>query len=156
MSFERATPVDDRAAFRHRVTAPVRFGDLDAMGHLNNLALLGLLETGRVEYVVDLGLGTHSDLTYVLASLRVDFRSQAFFRDELVCGSRATRCGRTSMVLAQHVWRPADDTVVAEAESVIVALGPDAATPIVLPDAWRRRIRAWEPEPVEEGTGGSR
>jgi acyl-CoA thioester hydrolase len=143
-------PADAHGGFRHRVEASVRFGDLDAMGHLNNLALMRMLETGRIDYMVDLGLGTHTELTYVLASLDVDFRAQSHFRDQLLCGSRVSRIKRSSMVLAQRVWRPADDTVVAEAESVIVALGSDGATPVAIPPAWRRRIRDWEPEPVEQ------
>lgn len=122
----------------------MRFGDIDAMGHLNNVALLRLLETGRVDYMVDLGLARFNELSFVLARLEVDFTAQGFFANELTCGSRVCRLGRTSMTLEQRVWR-SNDTVVGEGRSILVALGPDAVTPVPLPQQWRERIAEWEP-----------
>ena len=133
---------DDAEHFGHRVSAKVRFGDLDAMGHLNNVALLRILETSRVDYMVDLGLAAHDELTYVLAHLDVDFRAQAFFGEELVCGTRVGRVGRTSITMEQRIWGPG--RTVAEARSVLVSLGPDAVTPSPVPAPWRERIGQWE------------
>lgn len=143
-----SSPEGDHDAFRHRFTSTVRFGDLDAMGHLNNLSLLRLLETGRVDYMVDLELAAHNELTFVLASLTVDFRAQAFYGDELVCGSRMSRVGRTSMTFAQRIWLHANGVTVADAESVMVSLGEDATTPVEVPAGWRAAIGAFEPQPV--------
>lgn len=133
---------DARDRFVHQITSQVRFGDLDAMGHLNNCALLQVLESARVEYMVNLGLAGPAELTYVLAHLDVDFRAQAFFGETLHCGSRTTRLGVTSFVLEQEVWR--SDVTVAEARSVMVALGPDAVSPQPVPEPWRCRIAGWE------------
>jgi acyl-CoA thioester hydrolase len=130
-------------SYRHRVGTTVRFGDIDVMGHLNNVAQLRLLETARVAYMVDLGLAGHNELTYVIARLESDFRNQGFFGDELTCGSRMADVGRSSMVLEQRVWRE-DGTVLLEGRSVLVALGPDKATSTPVPDRWRAKIAEWE------------
>ena len=147
------TSADRRDAYRHQFTETVRFGDLDAMGHLNNLALLRLLETGRVDYMVDLELAAHNELTFVLASLQVDFLAQGFYREELACGSRMCRLGHTSLSFEQEIWRTTDSVTLGHARSVMVTIGDDAATPIPVPEEWRRRIHAWEPQAVEEGGG---
>lgn len=138
---------ETREQYVHQISSRVRFGDLDAMGHLNNCALLRVLESGRVEYMVDLGLAGPSELTFVLAHLDVDFRAQAFFGETLHCGSRTSRFGVTRFVLEQNVWR--EDVVVAEARSVLVALGPDAASPVPVPERWRSQIAEWERVPPE-------
>lgn len=135
--------VEENISFRHRISSRVTFGDIDAMGHMNNLALLRLLETGRVDYMVDLGLAGHNELTYVLARLETDFRKQGLYGDQLCCGTRIIRLGRTSMTMDQRIWR-ADGEVLIGSRSVLVALAPDKVTPSEVPGSWRQRIADWE------------
>lgn len=130
----------------------LRFGDLDAVGHLNNVALLRFIESGRVDFMVDVKVGRHDELSFVLASLHCDFRAQGFYRDQLVCGTRMANIGRTSMTMEQRVWR-ADETVVAEARSVMVALGPDRKSPAPVPRAWRDLLENWEERSLDRGGG---
>jgi acyl-CoA thioester hydrolase len=127
-------------AFGHRVDFVVRFADLDALGHLNNVAVVTMCETGRVEFTHDAGLRDGAAPGFVLASLHVDYRAQGFYRDELALGTRAGRIGRTSITLEQRLWRPADDSTVAEATSVLVVVGEDRRTPAPVPDNWRERL----------------
>lgn len=140
---------EQHADFRHVVHDRVRFGDVDAMKHLNNVALLRTLETGRVQYMVDLGLARFDELTFVLARLEVDFTAQAFFGEELACGSRVSQLGRTSMTLDQCVWRP-DGTDVGRGRSIMVTLAADTVTPAPLPQRWRDRIAEWEPRELAD------
>lgn len=142
----------DEALYRHRFSSEVVFGDLDAMGHMNNLALLRLLETGRVGYMVDTGLAGYDELTYVLARLETDFRSQGQFGDRLTCGTRIAGMGRTSFTMEQAIWRD-DGTVLVRGRSVLVALSPDRATPMSVPDRWRRVIADWEQHELEDARG---
>lgn len=133
--------------YRHLIEFRVRFADLDVLGHLNNIALLQLLETGRVDYMTDLGLGTHNDLTYVIVSLQCDFRAQAHYRDVLTCGTRAARLGRTSLVLEHDVWKQ-DGTVVASATSTLVHLAEDTTRSAPVPADWPARLERFEGGPV--------
>ncbi|MPZ60525.1 MAG: hypothetical protein GEU93_04350 [Propionibacteriales bacterium] len=125
------------------------FGDLDAMGHMNNLALLRLLETGRIDYMVRTGLAAYDELTYVLARLETDFRSQGQFGDHLTCGTRITKLGRTSFTMEQSVWRD-DGSILGRSTSILVALGADKATPIPVPERWIQVIQEWEQRQLEE------
>lgn len=142
----------DELLYRHRFSSEVVFGDLDAMGHMNNLALLRLLETGRVGYMVDTGLAGYDELTYVLARLETDFRRQGQFGDFLTCGTRIATVGRTSFTMEQAIWRD-DKTVLVRGASVLVALSEDKATPMPVPDRWRQVIAHWEQPKLQDVCG---
>lgn len=139
-------------AYRHTFATEVVFGDLDAMGHMNNLAMLRLLETGRVGYMVDTGLAGYDELSYVLVRLEVDFRNQGRYGDRVTCGTRITGFGRTSFRMEQSVWRN-DGAVLLNGVSVLVTLGPKEATPIPVPERWRRAIQQWERRELEAVRG---
>lgn len=146
------TTTVEEGVYRHRFSSDVVFGDLDAMGHMNNLALLRLLETGRVGYMVHTGLAGYDELTYVLARLETDFRHQGQFGDRLTCGTRVASLGRTSFTMEQEIWRT-DGTVLVRGRSVLVALSPDKATPMSVPTKWRQAIADWEQSEFEDVHG---
>lgn len=136
------TEPEEARLYRHRCSSRVTFGELDAMGHMNNLSLLRLLETGRVDYMVATGLAGYDELTYVLARLETDFRKQGLYGDNLTCGTQVTALGRTSFTMDQHIWRD-DGSLLIGSRSILVALAPDKATPIPVPDRWRKVIQGW-------------
>lgn len=134
--------------FLHRRETTIRFGDLDVMKHANNLTLLRLFETGRIDYVVDLGLARHDEPTFTLASVRCEFKQPAVYGDKLVCGTAAASIGRSSLVLAQRIWKE-DGSTVCDGSSVIVALDPGSKHSKPIPADWIETIEKWEGSPVE-------
>jgi acyl-CoA thioesterase FadM len=131
------------ASFRHKTPMSVRIGHIDVFGHLNNVAVFRLLEQSRIEYSIDVGLVAWNELGLILARVDCSFRSQGFYQDMLVCGCKAVRIGRKSFTLRQEVWRP-DGTLVADADTVLVALGPDKMTPAEVSADWRKKLSDWE------------
>ncbi len=59
----------------HRVEAPIRWGDLDAMGHLNNTLYFRLMEECRVQWFVKTGthLTPQSELAAVVVAVSAEF-----------------------------------------------------------------------------------
>ncbi len=45
----------------YEMTLPIRWGDMDAMNHLNNASYFRYLETCRIDWFQSLGRGLHSD-----------------------------------------------------------------------------------------------
>ena len=131
------------ASFRHKTPMSVRVGHIDVFGHLNNVAVFRLLEQSRIEYSVDVGLVRWNELGLILARVDCSFRAQGFHDDMLVCGCKAVRIGRKSFTLRQEVWRQ-DGTLIADADTVLVALGPDKETPAEVSPAWRKKLSDWE------------
>lgn len=130
-------------SFRHKTPMSVRVGHIDVFGHLNNVAVFRLLEQSRIEYSVDVGLVKWNELGLILARVDCSFRAQGFHGDMLVCGCKAVRIGRKSFTVRQEVWRQ-DGTVIADADTVLVALGPDKKTPTEVSPQWRRKLCDWE------------
>ncbi|MEX2533219.1 MAG: acyl-CoA thioesterase [Nitriliruptoraceae bacterium] len=123
----------------------VQFGDLDVLGHVNNLTYLRIAQTSRVDYLQQICDAPYNGLTYVLARVTVDFRAQGFYKDELVCGTRVSRLGTKSFDVFQQIMRIADGQVMADVNSVMVALADDQVTSQPIADAWRQGIIAFEP-----------
>lgn len=131
------------AHFRHNTPMRVQIGHIDVFGHLNNVAVFRLLEQSRIEYSIDVGLVEWNELGLILARVDCSFRAQGFYQDMLVCGCKTVRIGRKSFTLRQEIWR-ADGTLIADADTVLVALGPDRVTPAEVSKEWRTKLSGWE------------
>jgi acyl-CoA thioester hydrolase len=122
----------------------VEFRDVDAADHVNNAVYLTYLETARIAYLVAaLGADFAYELSLILASITVDFRSPARFPERLEIGARVTRVGTKSFVM-EHEIRGGDGRRVLEASSVLVAYDYDADASMPVPQDWRTRLDAYE------------
>ena len=127
--------------FVHRET--VRFRDLDPMGHVNNAVYLTWIENARIEYLRSLGAFDRpytGEMTMILARAEVDFRSPLGFGDEIAVAVRPARLGTKSFDLDYELR--ADDRVVAEARTVLVAYDYEKAAAIDIPATWREHLAA--------------
>ena len=122
----------------------VEFRDVDAADHVNNAVYLTYLETARIGYLVAaLGADFAYELSLILASITVDFRSPARFPERLQIGARVTRVGTKSFEM-EHEIRAGDGRLVLEASSVLVAYDYEAGASMAVPEDWRTRLAAYE------------
>ena len=151
-------PRDLPGSFPHRLRVDVRFGDTDAMGHANNSRFLTYCESARIAYWEAVtgepfALATHGQQeSMILAEIRVTFRAQAYFGDELTVESRVARIGRTSFTLEHRITAGASAhgpaRLVAVAEGVQVLFDYEADRPRPIPDELVARIEAFEGRPL--------
>jgi len=99
----------------HRTDVQVRFGDTDALGHINNASFAAYAETARLDFLRCLGKSVRS---LILASLYVDFRRQVAFGERVHVETVVERIGTSSITLQQTVF--ADDQRAADIRSVVV------------------------------------
>jgi acyl-CoA thioester hydrolase len=127
------------AEFVHR--EPVRFGDLDALGHVNNAVFLTYIESARVAFLFDAGAATSlEDMSIIVARIEIDFRVPVRFGGEVEIAVRATRFGDKSFDL-EYVLRVGGQ-VVAEAKSVLVGYDYTKRETMTIPDEWREKLAA--------------
>ena len=107
LCFGMATP--------HRTEIQVRFGDTDALGHVNNAAFAAYAELGRLEFLKQLGKHV-TDL--ILATLYIDYRRQVQYDDRVHIDTWIESLGTSSMTVAQAVY--ANDKLAADVKSVVV------------------------------------
>ncbi|HEX4684057.1 MAG TPA: thioesterase family protein [Gemmatimonadaceae bacterium] len=99
----------------HRTHVQMRFGDTDALGHINNASFASYAELGRLDFLSKLGGSVRS---LILASLYIDFRRQVNLADDLYVESWVSKLGRTSVTLEQTIY--ANDEKAADVKSVVV------------------------------------
>jgi len=85
----------------HRTNVQVRFGDTDALGHVNNASFAAFAELARLDFLNRFGGSVRS---LILASLYIDFRRQVGFTDEVYVETRVEKLGTTSVTLEQTVF----------------------------------------------------
>lgn len=114
---------------RHVYHRPVRFGDLDLHGHVNNVRFLEYLEDARIALLLEF-LGTDADdgsmdllPGIAVARHEVNYRRPLRFRPGSVrVESWTTKVGLVRCELAAEIRD--DNDVFAEARSVLVAYDP--------------------------------
>jgi acyl-CoA thioester hydrolase len=119
----------------------VRFGDIDALGHVNNAVFLTYIESARVAFLLDAGAATSlEDMSIIVARIEIDFRAPVRFGSEVEIMVRATRFGDKSFDL-EYVLR-VDGEVVAEAKSVLVGYDYAKRESVAIPVEWREKLAA--------------
>ncbi|GAB5389735.1 MAG: thioesterase family protein [Alphaproteobacteria bacterium] len=130
-----------RSAYAGWYQDRVRFGDLDAFGHLNNAAFATFFETGRVRLFDELGLEIDGDeWMIVIVRLAIDYRGEVDREVMLDIGLGLHRLGRSSFTLSGALFD--GDRCVATAEQVIVTIGTVSRRPVPVPDELRAALTA--------------
>ena len=138
MQTESLTSAD---AYKCWTDVSLRYGDTDALGHINNAVFATLMEQGRATLLFN-GVDAISDpgTTFVLASLKLDFLAEMHFPGTARVGSRVNSFGRSSMKLGQAIFR--NGVCCAVSEDVIVLIDLVTRRPVSISDDLRRRIEA--------------
>ena len=140
--------------FRHRKVIEVRFADTDAMGHVNNAKYLTYMETARTRYIeeVVLGepmrLGVYGELSFIVADVRLAYRSPAHYGETLTVETRTSGIGRTSIRMDHRITAPDSPVgrarLVAVCESVLVRYDYGSEAPVPVSPQEIQRIEAFE------------
>ena len=118
-----------------------RYGDMDANGHLNNLALESLHENARATMNRDL-LPSAYDVTrrrirLVTSQNTVHFLAEAHWPATIATGAGVGRIGRASYVASTALF--ISGSCIGVCDTVLVALGDDG--PVPLPDEFRAALQ---------------
>lgn len=120
------------------VDIPVRFRDLDPMGHVNNAVYASYLEQARAAYF-EVTLGERLDVVdTVLASMTIEYRRSIGFEDDVSITLSVVNVGTSSITMEYEIR--ADDEVAATAETVQVVIDREEETSRPVPDEWREKI----------------
>ncbi len=122
----------------------VRFADLDAMGHLNNVTFLVFFENARVAYVTD-AMASHDpgrlgDAGFVVAETKIAYRSPGRYGERIETLLRPGMIGRSSFSCEFEMR--VGERLLAEGYAVLVAYDTAAAKPMPVPAALRERLLA--------------
>ncbi|MFN8169214.1 MAG: thioesterase family protein [Candidatus Nanopelagicales bacterium] len=127
---------------RHRYRVQLRWSDMDALRHVNNVQFLRFLEDARVQMMVEAGRrGFESELHVVVVRHEIDYRRPLLFRTEpVVVDTWVTHVGRTSYAVAYEIREEHDDVVYATASTVMVCVDARDGRPQPLDEQLRTAL----------------
>ena len=125
----------------HEYIADIRWGEMDALGHLNNVAFLSYFETARVECIRALGYTPDkSDLNIVLVQVNLSYHSPVVYPAKVRLQTNVSRVGNSSATFQQQMLCAESGTRYAECEAVAVWVDKTDGRPRPVPDGVRQRV----------------
>ncbi len=150
---KQARPTAARGDFRLLIPLAVRWGDVDMLGHVNNVQILRYCEEARVMWVdrlrASLQQGSKGEGP-ILADIQCSFLRQLRWPAQLEIGARAVRLGRSSITLVNAVFEQSLPEPIAVARAVAVWFDYRAQKSLPLPEPLRAAIRQFEALAPEE------
>jgi len=130
------------AAKVYETDLQLRFGDTDAMGHVNNAKIVTYLETGRMRFFADvLGSERVEDIRFILAEVSCRYRIPILLHDRARVRMHITDVTRSTFRFRYEIGDPRDGRVFVEAESVQVMYDYATGRPRPVDDDFLRRVR---------------
>ncbi|HEY5982968.1 MAG TPA: thioesterase family protein [Anaerolineales bacterium] len=134
--------------FRFFHPVEVRYGDLDAQGHVNNAKFLTYFEQARVRYWTELGLfatgQSFAEIGVIIADIHIRYEQPLHWGTAIKVGAAATRIGNKSLTMEQCVVEASGLPAFAAGTVVLVAYDYAAHATMRVPDVWRERLEHFE------------
>ncbi|MCC6797440.1 MAG: acyl-CoA thioesterase [Candidatus Hydrogenedentes bacterium] len=134
-----------RKDFGLLVPITVRWGDMDAYGHVNNATFSTYFETARMKFfewvrVFDYKEGERHAPAIVSAT--INYRQQVHYPAELEAGIRCIKVGTKSFTLEHFLFRAGADEIVADGTTVIAWVDYAAGKAVPLPEQSKDALSA--------------
>jgi acyl-CoA thioester hydrolase len=145
-----STPRREDYAFHYPLVT--RWGDMDAIGHVNNAKFFTYDESARLEYFGKLMADDPrfwKEYGLILAHIEADFLAQLKPPATLDIGFRIARIGKTSLRTEAGMFL--GDTLVAITRAIVVWFDYRSGKTLPVPEAVRGKVRAMEKVKPEEG-----
>ncbi len=131
------------------ISKQVRWGEMDALGHVNNTVYFRYFEDVRIVYFEKLGyknVTAAEKVGPILARIDCNFRRPLVYPDTITVGAWVSKIGNTSMQLDYEVYSHTQEAVVAEGSSIVVMLDYSKGEKIAISEEQRTQIAALQGE----------
>ena len=128
----------------HTEMLPIRWGDMDAMMHVNNTVYFRYMEQTRISWMEAWGGGSAvsgSEEGAVIATASCHFKRPLKYPGTVEVKLFAGRIGRSSLPTYYELRRTDDlETVCATGEALFVWISNKTGKPVSFPDALRKQL----------------
>jgi len=126
---------------------PVAWGEMDAMGHVNNIIYFRYFETVRIEYFNKLdmlGYSWDTGIGPILASTECRFKMPLHYPDTIIAGAKILSIEEDRFVMGYEVFSTRHRRIAADGEGVIVTYDYRNNKKVPVPESLRAKITALE------------
>lgn len=138
--------------FKFSIMVPVRFSDMDSLGHANNAVYLSYFEEARVHYfrqLFDLPTDDSTKLGFIVLEIRCTYKTPAYYGETLKVFSKIRWMKNKSMEMEYLAIGVADGRVVADGSSILVSYDYSEKRTIEIPEQVRSKISEFEGIPLK-------
>ncbi|MGC0053802.1 acyl-CoA thioesterase [Brucella pituitosa] len=128
-------------AYPWKTQHDLRFGDIDANGHINNGAFNALVESSRSLLLESDKVKQWGPYRFVLARFEIDYLSELTWPHPVRAGLAIVRIGKSSITMRQSLFSEAGCAAIAL--STIVATDPMTGKPSGMVDGLRDVLCQW-------------
>jgi acyl-CoA thioester hydrolase len=129
----------------HTEVMPIRWGDMDAMLHVNNTVYFRYMEQARISWVDSWGVGDAAERGEgpVIATAGCRFKRPLRYPGSVEVRVYAGKIGRSSMPTYYEMRRTDDpETLYATGEALFVWISNQTGRPVSFPEPVRARLRS--------------
>jgi acyl-CoA thioester hydrolase len=148
MTEERDNSIDDLLHdFPIIVEFPVAWGEMDALGHVNNIVYFRYFESARVAYLTKINFidpEANGGVAAILASTQCDFRKALAYPDTVSVGARVVEIGSDRFTMEYRLASHHLQRIAAEGKGVVVAYNYRDKRKAELPETIRKNIQEIE------------
>lgn len=114
----------DPDAYAFVTTLDTRFGDLDTMGHVNNVAISAMFETARIRFHHHLGRHPQEQgVRWLVAAVSLNYVEESHFPYPFHIHCAIGHIGRTSWTISSAAFQKG--VCVATCDTTVVTHGPE-------------------------------
>jgi acyl-CoA thioester hydrolase len=125
----------------HEIQITVRFGETDALGHINNASYFVYLEEARIRFFEKLGYKMDAgNWNFILASTKCDFINQGYFNQALTLKTYVSKIGNKSFQLKHEITDSSTNGLIARANGIMVYFDFENQRSEPLPDRLRESL----------------
>ncbi|MFZ6724642.1 acyl-CoA thioesterase [Undibacterium sp. MH2W] len=126
----------------YTVTIPIRWGDMDALGHVNNTVYFQYMEQARIEWLSMMGcLPDENGHGPVIINAHCTFKKPLKYPGQVEVCTYISTPGRTSFETIQEMRSVGDGySLYAEGGAKVVWVDPSTEKSVPLPDAIKQKF----------------
>ena len=122
---------------------PVRWGDMDSFGHVNNTVFFRFFEIARIEYFKKIQI-LQQTIGPILASTSCRFLAPIVFPDNIFATAHVYALHEFGFDMAYALYSERNQRIVAKGEGKVISYNYDQHNKASLPKAWERQIKILE------------
>ena len=131
--------MDHKRKLIFTTTLPIRWGDMDAMGHVNNTVYFRYMEQARIEWFETLGYdtGQHAEEGPVIINASCTFLAPFVYPGNVEVRMFIGHPGRSSLPTHYEMRLVGEEQLYAHGDAKMVWINPASGRSIPLPDNMR-------------------
>ncbi|MFT4059600.1 MAG: thioesterase family protein [Legionella sp.] len=124
----------------HEKTFPIAWGDMDALGHVNNARYFDYFQEARIDWLRELNIGMTGTTGPVVIQVSCTYFKPVIYPATVTLRSRISNVGNSSMLMEHDLYQ--DEVLMAQGTSKVVWVDYTQGKSIPLPKIMRALYEA--------------